>query len=420
MTADYLREKTLFVPSPKNFYLMAVGQVVTVLGSSLLRFALSLHVLDVTGSETVFAALYAVSNIPLLLAPVGGAISDRFNRQRLMVLYDFTCCAVALAFLFIMTSGHATVFVIGIIMTLLGVIGAMETPNGTACIPLLVEERKLESANGIVQAVQSLSGVAAPVLGGVLYGVLGVRALVAVSGAAFFLAAVMEMFIKIPFSKQAQSRHIIPAIAGDMKEGFSFVVKQPLILKSMIIAALLNLLLTPYIVVGGQIILRITMKSGSAVYGIGMAIINLASIFGALSIGLFSPKMSMKKLYRQCLAIALLFLPMAAAVTPFLLDFGFYPSFILFLVCMVPVAMVMTIASIFVITRVQKNTPNEHLGKVMAIIMAAAQCAAPPGQILYGVLFERFSAAVYVPTLFVSIVMFALAGLSRRMLRNEV
>jgi hypothetical protein len=81
--------------------------------------------------------------------------------------------------------------------------------------------------------------------------------------------------------------------------------------------------------------------------------------------------------------------------------------------------MIMTIASIFVITKVQKNTPNEHLGKVMAIIMAAAQCAAPPGQILYGVLFERFNAAVYAPTLFVSIAMFGLAGLSRRMLRNE-
>jgi MFS family permease len=419
MTPDYLRETPLFTPSPKNFYLMAAGQVVTVLGSSLLRFALSLHVLDVTGSETIFAALYAVSNIPLLLAPAGGAVSDRFNRQRLMVLYDFACCAVALAFLFVMASGRASVFVIGTVMTLLGVIGAMETPNGTACIPLLVEERKLESANGIIQAVQALSGIAAPVLGGVLYGVMGVKALVTVSGAAFFLSAVMEMFIKIPFRKRAHSGHIIPTIAEDMKEGFSFVVKQPLILKSMIIAALLNLLLTPYIVVGSPIVLRITMKSGSAVYGVGMALINLASILGALSIGLFSPKMSMKKLYRQCLTIALLFLPVAISVTPFLLGFGFYPSFILFMVCIIPVAMVMTIASIFVITKVQKNTPNEHLGKVMAIIMAAAQCAAPLGQILYGVLFKRFNAAVYVPALFVSIAMLGLAGLSRHILRNE-
>jgi MFS family permease len=73
---------------------MGVGQIVTVFGSSLLRFALSLYVLDITGRADLFAALLAVSSIPMLLAPIGGAISDRFNRKSLMVLYDTICCVV--------------------------------------------------------------------------------------------------------------------------------------------------------------------------------------------------------------------------------------------------------------------------------------------------------------------------------------
>jgi len=68
---------------------------------------------------------------------------------------------------------------------------------------------------------------------------------------------------------------------------------------------------------------------------------------------------------------------------------------------------------------VQKVTPNENLGKVMAIIMAAAQCAAPLGQIVYGVVFESFSQALYLPVLVVSIIMLAMAGMSQRILRNE-
>ncbi|MFR3752078.1 MAG: hypothetical protein ACLTW9_06335 [Enterocloster sp.] len=49
----------------------------------------------------------------------------------------------------------------------------------------------------------------------------------------------------------------------------------------------------------------------------------------------------------------------------------------MFLACAVPIAMIMTIISIFVITKVQKETPNENLGKVMAIITAVSRTRLP-------------------------------------------
>ena len=81
--------------------------------------------------------------------------------------------------------------------------------------------------------------------------------------------------------------------------------------------------------------------------------------------------------------------------------------------------MVMTIISIFVITAVQKKTPNENLGKVMAIIIAVSQCMGPVGQIIYGVIFEAFSIKVYLPILFVSIAMIIMTIIVKRVLRNE-
>ncbi len=48
-------------PSMKDFYLMVSGQIITILGSTLLRFALSLYVLDITGRADIFAGLYAVN-----------------------------------------------------------------------------------------------------------------------------------------------------------------------------------------------------------------------------------------------------------------------------------------------------------------------------------------------------------------------
>ncbi|MGE7868787.1 MFS transporter [Bacillus paramycoides] len=405
--------------SMKDFHLMVIGQTITILGSTLLRFALSLYVLDITGRADIFAGLYAITSIPFLLAPLGGAIADRFNRRNIMVIFDLINTAIVLGFIALLFNGTVSIMWIGIVMFLLAVVSAMYAPVVMASIPQLVPEKKLEQANGIVNGVQALSNIVAPVLGGVLYGIIGLKILVIISGLAFFLSAILEMFIKIPFIKRMQEDHIVPTIVKDMKEGFLYVLKQPFILKSMLLAALLNLILTPLFVVGGPIILRVTMQSSDTMYGIGMGLIDFATILGALSIGFFAKNLQMKTLYYWMFVIALLVLPMALSVTPFILSMGHYPPFILFILCSIFIAMIMTIVSIYVITVVQKKTPNENLGKVMAIITAVSQCMAPIGQIVYGFMFEGFSLKIYLPILCISFILIILAFVTKKILRNE-
>ncbi|WP_427109973.1 MFS transporter [Lysinibacillus xylanilyticus] len=403
----------------KDFNLMVIGQIISILGSALLRFALSLYVLDITGRADLFAVLFAISSVPMLLAPLGGAIADRFNRRNLMVIFDFMSSIIVFIFFAMLAIGNSSVLLIGVVMVLLSFVSAMYAPTVMASIPVLVEEEKLEQANGIVNGIQALSNVAAPVLGGILYGLIGIKVLVLVSGVFFFLSAILEMFIHIPFMQREQNRHIIPTLVNDLKEGFSYVVKQSFIFKCMILAALLNLLLTPLFVVGVPIILRVTMQSSDTLYGIGMGLIDFATILGALSMGYFAKKMGINNLYIWIFITALLIVPMALSVTPLLLNIGYYPSYTLFVVSALLIAMIMTIISIYVITVVQKETPNENLGKVMAIIIAVSQCMAPIGQILYGVLFEAFSVKVYVPILIISIVMVVMAIATKRILRFE-
>lgn len=401
----------------KDFNLMVIGQIISILGSALLRFALSLYVLDITGRADLFAGLFAISSIPILLAPFGGAIADRFNRRNLMVIFDFTSSIIVFVFFVVLAIGNSSILLIGVVMVLLSFVSAMYAPTVMASIPVLVEEEKLEQANGIVNGIQALSNVAAPVLGGILYGMIGLKVLVIVSGLFFFLSAILEMFIKIPFMQREQNGHIISTLVNDLKEGFSYVVKQSFIFKCMILAALLNLLLTPLFVVGVPIILRVTLQSSDTLYGVGMGLIDFATILGALSMGYFAKKMGINNLYFWIFITALLIVPMALSVTPIMLNIGYYSSYTLFVGSALLIAMIMTIISIYVITVVQKETPNENLGKVMAIIIAVSQCMAPIGQILYGLLFEGFSVNIYVPILIISVVMVVLAIATKRILR---
>lgn len=103
-----------------------------------------------------------------------------------MVLFDFVSSVIVFIFLFWLISDNSSIVFIGIVMVLLSLVSAMYTPAVMASIPVLVEEEKLEQANGIVNGIQALSGVAAPVLGGILYGMIGLKVLVVISGVLFF------------------------------------------------------------------------------------------------------------------------------------------------------------------------------------------------------------------------------------------
>lgn len=210
----------------KDFILVVSGQIISTFGASLIRFALSLYVLDITGRADIFSTVYAISNIPRLLMPIGGAIADRFNRRNLMVIYDFSSSFIIFCLFLLMSEGKPSVVMIGVIMVLLSIISTMYTPAVNASVPSLVAENKIESANGIVTAVQALSDVVAPILGGILYKLIGVNALIILSCIAFFLSAVMEIFIKIPFTKRVQEWNLARTIIKDMKEGFKYVVRE--------------------------------------------------------------------------------------------------------------------------------------------------------------------------------------------------
>jgi MFS family permease len=285
----------------------------------------------------------------------------------------------------------------------------------------LVSGENLATANGIVNGVGSLAGLLGPVLGGVLFSVIGLKTLVIISCAAFFLSAIMEIFIHIPFTKRTSGKHIIATIINDVKDGFYYIMKgNPIILKIVFLASIMNFTLTPVFIIGTPYILRVAMKSNDIQYGIGLGILELSTIIGALSTGIFAKKISIRKLYIPLIIIALLLLPMSLAVTRVFLGFGYWPSFILFFLFTIIAAIILTVVSIFVITEIQKITPNHVLGKVMGIMTASSQIAAPLGQMLFGILFQVLNNAVYVPLLFASGFTAIIALGTRKILHDEV
>ena len=80
-----MKEKTL----NRNFIFLIIGQASSMFGTALLKFTLSLLILDLTGSATLFGTITAIGYLPpIFLSPIGGIIADRCNKKNLMIALD--------------------------------------------------------------------------------------------------------------------------------------------------------------------------------------------------------------------------------------------------------------------------------------------------------------------------------------------
>ena len=185
----------------KNFVLLILGQLTSLFGNFILKLALSMYVLEVTGSAAIFAGILSVATIPtIVLSPLGGILADRADRRNIMVALDGLTGASVLGAAFLLSEGNALT-VISVLLVILSVLGAFETPTVQACIPTMLQGDNIMKGNAVVNQAASLSYLVAPMLGGVLYAIFGLKPVMYASVVCFFITALFECFIKLSYQR---------------------------------------------------------------------------------------------------------------------------------------------------------------------------------------------------------------------------
>ena len=235
----------------KDFTLVVIGQVISLFGNATVRFALPLYLLNQTGSAAVYGTVTACAFIPaVLLSPVGGIVADRVNKRNVMVILDFFTGCLILACSLLLGKMNLIVLLAATLMLLYGIAGAYQ-PSVQASIPVLVDRERIMEANSIVNAVNSLANLTGPVIGGILYSAYGLGAVLWICIVCFFASAVMEVFIHIPFVRQASRGGILQTAKADFSESIGYIRKdKPVIGKVMLVVCGINLFLSALILVG--------------------------------------------------------------------------------------------------------------------------------------------------------------------------
>lgn len=377
----------------RDFTMVVIGQIISLFGNAILRFALPLYLLRETDSSTLFGAVTACSFIPMVIFSfLGGIIADRKNKRDIMVVLDFSTAAVIMAFGFALERLPLVPLMIAVLMILYGISGIYQ-PAVQASIPLLANEETLMLGNAVINTVGTLAGLAGPVIGGVLFGAFGITPILLVSTGCFIFSAVMEIFIHIPYIKNSDEKSVIGAAAIDLTESVNFVKNErPIFLFVLGIIALFNLILSAAMIVGIPILVVQVLEMSDAALGIAQGAMGLGGLAGGIIAGAAAGKMKIRNGYLTLAACSFAAFLMGISVLEAIPENIGY----IMIVCASFGAMcASTMFSVSMLTSIQRNTPPHLLGKIMAVIIAVSNCSQPVGQALYGILFDIFADKPY-------------------------
>ena len=215
----------------RDFTILTIGSVVSMLGSALSWFAMDLLVLDYTGSTLLFAVYGMVFMLPNALSPVLiGPFLDRFSRKKTIYVLDFITAGLFAAVALLMQTGRFSFWLLAVANFLLGGINGVYGVAYDSFYPLLISEGNYRKAYSVASTLETLSAVMVPV-STFVYNLVGIVPLLLANTVTFFIAAVMETRIR------AEEKYIakpedgtkdcpIRRFRSDLREGLAYLKEE--------------------------------------------------------------------------------------------------------------------------------------------------------------------------------------------------
>src|SRR6266705_2214625 len=388
----------------RDYVLLWSGQIISSVGTQVSMLAFPLLVLAITHSPAQAGLIAALRGLPyaLFILPAG-ALVDRWNRKRVMILCD-TGRALALGSIPVaLLLGHLTIMQLYIVSLVEGTLFTFFNLAETACLPHVVAKEQLPAAVAQYMVIDSTSALIGPSIGGALYSIG--RAIPFLTDAISYGASVLSLlFIKVKF--QEERDHTPIHLWADIREGLSWLWYQPLI---RFIALLTGGMVAP--VVGYGLILIVLAQgqhASSFTIGLIFACGGIGSILGALIVAPLQKRFSFGQLMIGSTWIwALTWLLFAIAPNPFILGVATALSFII-----VPIYMSVQFGYRLALI------PDHLQGRVNSVFRLIAFGSEPIGLAVTGVLLQVIGPVPTVLVLFVPQFILSIAATFNKHLRN--
>ncbi len=227
-----MQESRKQISGMRGFTVVWVGQIVSLLGTAMSNFALTLWAYEITGKATPLAMVGFFFVTPMvILGPFVGALIDRGNRKLMMMLSDLAA-ALTMLFVFVLfLTDNLQIWHLYVAATITGIFQGFQWPAYSAAISLMLPKGQYARANGMLELAGNASTVVAPLLAGVLIAPLGLGGILSIDLASAIFAIATLLFVKIPqpeksaAGKEGEGSFFLEAIYG-----FRYIFARPSLL----------------------------------------------------------------------------------------------------------------------------------------------------------------------------------------------
>jgi len=379
----------------RNFTIYYFGRSVSLLGSGIQSLALSLYILDITGSGRAMSTFLVISILPkIIFAPLAGVLGDRIKRKSIMVNLDLLRGAIILFMCILTFNGHMGITYIYLFQLIISTIDIFFDPVTRSILPDIVKESDLIYANSIVNATDSLSYVIGPILGGVLYPI-GMGFVFLVNSVTFIASGISEIFIDYKKSS-LNGKLTMEQVWKDFKNGLIALKRLSGVLRMMSFITLTNLIMGPVVSLVVPFFAREVAKFDSYQYSIISSSWLVGITLGNIILSAIVGKLARKKIVLIGLLLQLIFFYIFCCLSfPWFVSFFGERSWAYILVLTTLFAAI-GFFNAFVNTPVgvyfQMAAPSEIRTRVLSVIALIAQISMPVGMALYGFVIDRFPA----------------------------
>lgn len=214
------------------FIVIWIGQIVSVLASSMSQFGLTIWMYQQTESATAMGLMQVFFITPfLIISPFAGVMVDRYNRKLMMMISDLAAAIATGGIFILIATGRLEFWHLYISSALNGIGNAFQWPAYSAAISTMIPKEQLGRVNGMMSLIEAGPGVLAPVLAGAMLPVIGLSGILLVDIVTFFLAVGTLLFVSIPQPRQtAEGQAAQGSLLKEASYGFRYIFQRPSLL----------------------------------------------------------------------------------------------------------------------------------------------------------------------------------------------
>ncbi|MCP4362299.1 MAG: MFS transporter [Chloroflexi bacterium] len=237
--------------SLRPFFILWGGQAISLFGSQIVQFALIWWLTAETGSATILAVASLVGLLPqVILGPFAGVLVDRWSRRWTMFAADSVIALASIVLAYLFWAGSVQIWHVFALLFIRALGGAFHWPAMQATTSLMVPEDQLTHIQGLNQMLQGGLNIVSAPLGAILVSALTMPALLGIDVVTAVFAITPLLFIFIPQPPKAETDTAAEeaeksSFWEELRLGLRYVVSWPAILMLMVMAMLVNFLLTP-------------------------------------------------------------------------------------------------------------------------------------------------------------------------------